>query len=300
MAQASALKTYDAVGNREDLTDVVAVITRNETPIFSSLEKIKAKGTYHEWQNDTLSTGSDNAAIEGADFDFAIPGARTRTGSYTEIFTKTLEVSGTQQAVDTAGLEDEYAYQMEKRMKEIATDIENALITGTGNSGASGTARRLKGILAFMTTNVETGTGTAAEALSETKYNNLLQSIWNAGGRPDTTYVNGWQKRKISAFSTNNTRYVEVSGTGGAEISNTVSVYHSDFGVQRIELDPFMTTSVVAALERGRWKVAVLRGLKQVDVATTADSKRGAIVGELTLQADNEAASGQATGLTTA
>ena len=184
-------------------------------------------------------------------------------------------------------------------MKEIATDIEEALITGTGNSGASGTARRLKGILGFITTNIQTGTGTATEYLTEAMYNNLLQSIWTAGGRPDYTYVNGFQKRKISAFATSNTRYVEVSGSTPAEISNTVAVYHSDFGVQRVELDPFMNTDQLIALERSRWKVAMLRGIKQVDVATVADSKRGALVGELTLQADNEAASGKITGLKT-
>jgi hypothetical protein len=42
MAQASAFKTYDAIGNREDLTDVIATITLSETPIFSGLEKTKA------------------------------------------------------------------------------------------------------------------------------------------------------------------------------------------------------------------------------------------------------------------
>lgn len=298
MAQASAIKTYGAVGEREDLTDVIAVITRHETPLFSGLEKVKARGTYHEWQIDTLSTGNDNAAIEGADFTFAIPGYRTRTGAYTEIFTKTLEVSETLRAVSVAGLEDEFAYQMEKRMKEIATDIEKALITGTGNSGASGTARRLKGILAWMTTNVETGTGTATEALTEAMYNDILQTIWAAGGRPDYTYVNGFQKRKMSAFSSNSSRYQLV--TEGTELKNSVSAYESDFGVQKIELDPFMTTSVVAALQRDMWKIAVLRGIKPVDVATVGDAKRGALVGELTLEARNEAASGQITGLTTA
>lgn len=273
------------------------MVAQSETPLFSSLEKVKAYGRLHEWQTDSLSTGSANAAIEGADFSFAIPSMRSRVSNNTQIFTKTLEVAETQRTVNTAGLEDEFAYQMEKRMKEIATDIEKALITGTGNSGASGTARELKGILGYITTNVETGTGTATEALTETMYNNLLQTIWAAGGRPDYTYVNGWQKRKISSFSTSNTRYLEVTGEG--ELKNTVAVYESDFGRQRIVLDPFMTTTVVAALQRDMWKVAVLRGIHSVDVATVGDAKRGALVGELTLEARNELSSGQITGLTT-
>lgn len=297
MAQASAVKTYDAIGNREDLTDIIAVITRHETPIFSSLEKTKARATYHEWQIDTLNTGSDNAQIEGADYSFAIPAARTRTGGYTQIFSKTLEVSETQRAVSVAGLDDEFAYQMEKRMKEVATDIEKSLITGTGNSGASGTARRLKGILNWISTNTETGTGTGTEALTEDMYNDLLQTIWSSGGKPDYTYVNAFQKRKISSFSTDNTRYLEI--TDEKKLLNTISVYESDFGRQRIELDSFMDTDKVAALQRDMWRVAMLRPIKVVDVATVGDAKRGALVGELTLESKNEAASGKITGLTT-
>jgi len=297
MAQTSALKTYEAIGNREDLTDIVSVITRHETPLYSSLQKVSAKSVLHEWQTDTLSTGSSNAAIEGADFSFSIPDVRTRLTNYSQIFTKSLEVSETQRAVSVAGLDDEFAYQMEKRMKEIATDIEEQLITGTGNSGASGTARELKGILSWITTNVETGTGTGSEALTEDMYNDLLQTIWSAGGRPDYTYVNGFQKRKISSFATSNQRYLEVSED--AKLINKVAIYESDFGMQRIELDPFMTTSVVAALQRDLWAVAQLRPLKVVDVATVGDAKRGALVAELTLESRNEAGSGQITGLST-
>lgn len=297
MAQSTAITTYQAVGNRDDLTDLIATITRHETPLYSGLAKTKASGVYHEWQIDSLSTGSANAAIEGADFSFARPGLRTRLGAYCQIFTKTLEVAETQRAVSVAGLEDEFAYQMEKRMKEIATDIESALITATGNSGATGTARTLKGFLGFITTNSETGTGTATEYLTETMYNNLLQSIWAAGGRPDYTYVNGFQKRKISAFATNNTRYQEVEANG--ELRNYVSVYFSDFGKQVVELDPFMPTDKLLAIQKDMASVAVLRGITKVDVAKVGDSTRGALVGELCLEVKNEAAHGEILSLKT-
>jgi len=297
MSQSTALKTFDAVGDREDLTDLIATITLHDTPIYNDLPKVKAYATYHEWQTDTLSTGSDNAQIEGADYSFAIPAVRTRLGNRTQIFTKAVEVSETQRAVNVAGLDDEFAYQMQKRIKEIATDVEKALITGTGNSGASGTARRLKGILTYIATNVETGTGTAAHYLTETLYNNALQTIWAAGGRPDTTYVNGFQKRQISAFSTPNVRQIQMQGN--SKLSNYVSAYESDFGMQTIKLDPFMDTAKTAILETDKWAVAILRGLKPVDVATVGDAKRGALVMELTLEARNEAASGSNQNLST-
>lgn len=297
MSNSTAIKTYDAIGRREDLTDIVSNITRAETPLFSKLRKVEASNTLHEWQTDSLSTGSDNAAIEGADFSFAIPGSRSRLSAYTQIFTKTAEVSRTQKKSSVAGIEDEMAYQLEKRMKEIATDVERALITGTGNSGASGTARRLKGILTWMTSNVETGTGTGTEALTESMYNGLLQKIWDNGGRPDLTLVNSFQKRKISSFSTSNTRYLSMDDK--MKLTNAVAVYESDFGVQNIELDPFMTTSVVAVLQTDLWAVAVYDGIHTEDVAKVGDADRMAIVGELTLEARNQAGSGQITGLST-
>lgn len=297
MSQSTALKTYDVVGAREDLTDYISTITRHETPLYSGLEKVKAKGRTHEWQTDTLSTGNDNAQIEAADFTFSIPGVRTRLSNNTQIFTKTVEVSGTDMEIDTAGVDDEFAYQMEKRMKEIATDVEKALITGTGNSGASGTARRLKGTLSFIATNVETGTGTATEYLTETKYNNLLQTIWAAGGRPDTTYVNGYQKRQISAFATPNQRHIVMNNE--SELKNTVSAYDSDFGRQLVELNPFMDTDKTLVLQKDLWKIAVLRGMRPQDVAKVGDAKRGAALTELTLEARNEAGSGKNTNLKT-
>ena len=297
MSQTYAVKTYEQVGEREDLTSIISTITLHETPLFSGLEHVKASGTYHEWQTDSLTTGSANNQIEGADFSFALAASRTRTGNYTQIFTKAIEVSETIRAVSVAGLEDEYAYQMEKKMKEIATDVEKALITATANSGASGTARRLKGILSWLTAYVESGSGTGTQALTEALYNSMLAEIWGNGGRPDATYVNGWQKRKISAFATSNTRYLEVDSE--AKLINKVSIYESDFGVQRILLDSFMSTDTIAVLQRDMWKVAILRGISQVDVAKVADSKRGALVGELTLEAKNAASSGKIIQLTT-
>lgn len=297
MAQSSAASSYNMVGNREDLTNIIATITMHKTPLFSGLQKTRAYARTHEWQTDTLTTGSDNAQIEGADFSFTIPGARTRVVNYTQIFKKEIEVSDSQREFSVAGVEDEFKHQLDKRMKEIATDVEKALITGTGNSGASGTARRLKGILSFITTNVTTGTGTANEALTESMFLDCLQNIWASGGQPETVHANGWQKRKISSFSTSNTRFISMDDAN--MLKNTVSAYDSDFGRLAIHLNSFMDTDKVAILEKDRWAVAVARDMKVTDVAKIGDSTRAAVVGELTLEARNEASSGQIKELST-
>lgn len=289
-------QTYQAIGRREDLIDIITDISPLETPMFSSFAKTSAKNTYHEWQTDTLAAAASNAVVEGTDVTTTNLTPTVRTGNYTQILRKDWRVSDTQQAVISAGRTSEYGYQMAKAMKELARDIEYALVNGTGNSGDSGTARELKGVLAWITTNTETGTGTGSEALTETMYNDLLQTIYDSGGNPDTTYANGWQKRKISAFSTSNTR--NISGED-KRLVNSVDVYESDFGLQKIVLDRYMTTSVVAALQNDLWKVAMLRPVTSKSLPDDGGGPKGVVEAELTLESLNEKGSGQITGLST-
>lgn len=297
MAQASSVTTYNAVGNREDLTNAVIMVSPEETPVFSSSRKVTATARYHEWQTDALASASPSGAIEGADFSFSIPSSRTRVGNYTQIFVKTVEVSDTQREVDVAGLEDELAYQMEKRMKELATDIEKQLFTGTGNSGATGTGRELTGLYAVVTSVNTTGTGTATEALTEDMFNDTLQSIYDNGGRPKSAHVNSFQKRQITSFSASNTRNVEADARA---LYSRVDVFDSDFGRIQIKLNQFADTDKVLITDDSMLAVAILRGISEKEVAKVADSSRSAMVGELTLQWGNEKGHGKITSLTTA
>lgn len=294
MAQSSAFLTYDAVGNKEDLSDIVTNISPTETPFLSRFGKVKATGRYHEWTTDALASAATNAQIEGVDYSFSKLSARTRTGAYTQIFITDVEVSDTQRMVDKAGFDDEFSYQMAKAMKEHARDIELALVTGTGNSGASGTARELKGVLSWITTNNITGTGTGNEALTETMFNDCLEDIWDQGGSPDYAYANGGQKRAISAFTGSATKNINATEK---EVVVGVDVYDSDFGRIKIVPHRLMTSSVVAILTNDLWKVATLRGTKKVDVAKIGSSTRAVIETELTLESRQQAGSGKITQL---
>lgn len=296
MAQSTAKLTYDAIGNREDLADVIFNISPTETPFLSRFGKVKAQATYHEWLTDSLATAAENKNIEGGDYSFTKPASRTRLGNYTQIHVTPVEVSDTQRSVDSAGLEDEFAYQMAKKMKEHARDIEYSLVNGTGNSGTSGAGREMKGVLAWLTTNVETGTGTGNESLTEAMFNDLLQAIWTQGGMPDYAYANGYQKRQISSFTGGNTRNV---GASEKEVIAGVDIYDSDFGRIKVIPHRFMTASVVAVLQNDLWKVASLRPTKKVDVAKVGSATRAVIETELTLEAREEAGSGKATQLAT-
>jgi len=297
MAQASAQKTYDFNTNRESLSDVIGVVAQDMTPFLSSLKREKVDNVYFEWSTDTLSTGATNAQIEGMDYSFTLDSAPSRTGAYTQIFTKLAKVSKSEEASNPAGMSDALAYQVEKKLKEIATDVEAALMTGTGNSGASGTARSIKGILSWISTNVETGTGTGSEALTEDMYNDLLQTIWEQGGKPDTALVAAFNKRKISQFATSNSRYQE---TSDGSLKNYVSMYESDFGVQEIKLEPFITTSVVALLQSDLWALAEFRPISVSEYPSAGSYVAKVVEGEMGLKSHQEKGSGKVTGTTTA
>ena len=60
--------TYEAIGNREDLSDVVYRVDPTSTPFISAIETEKATGTFHEWQTQALAAvDTANAVLEGDD-----------------------------------------------------------------------------------------------------------------------------------------------------------------------------------------------------------------------------------------
>jgi hypothetical protein len=292
-------QTYNADTNKEDLTDVLTEIGQMDTPVFSGLKKVSAKNSYHEWSTYDYASAADNSALEGATFSYGTLTSPSRVGNWTQIFTKTFQVSETQRAVDPAGMEDEYAFRVKVALKEIGRDIEKALIQGTGHSGsATSVTRKLKGILAYITDNISTGTGQAASAassrsLSETELNGLLQDVYSDGGSPDWLLGSFRQKRAVAELASSNRRYVD----GQKTFTSAVDVYESPFGMLRVDGDSQMDSDTLCALSKDMWAVAQLRPVKKVDTALTADAKNGALVGELTLEARADKYNGKLTSL---
>ena len=65
MAQPSnTFDSYDAVGIREDLQDVIYNVSPEETPFLTKCRKTTASNTLHEWQTDALRSSAANALID--------------------------------------------------------------------------------------------------------------------------------------------------------------------------------------------------------------------------------------------
>jgi hypothetical protein len=64
----STFATYEAIGNREDLSDVTYRVDPIDTPAMSGFEREKATAVNHEWQTQALAAvDTANAVLEGDD-----------------------------------------------------------------------------------------------------------------------------------------------------------------------------------------------------------------------------------------
>ena len=314
MAQpANSFSTYDAKGIREDLTDVIYSVERTNTPFFEMASKTKATSTYHEWQTDALEAASaTNYVVEGNDPTIAATSATTRLGNYCQISEKTARTTGTQESVKKAGKNNEMAYQVVKRTKELRRDMESSLLANNARvAGSDTTPRELAGVPAWITTNTSagatgadpTGDGTDARtdgtqrALTEDLFKTVIAACYEAGGNPDCAMVGTFNKQKISGFTGASTRFDKGEDQ---KLYAAIDVYVSDFGSIKIVPNIFQRSRDLLLLQKDMWAVPFLRPVKNKELAVTGDSMARHINVEFTLQAKNEKASGIVADLTTA
>lgn len=292
-ATTGTYQTYASEGIREDLIDVITNIDPVDTYCLNSFGTARAKQTYHEWQTDVLEAAGANAYIEGDEATAAAITATTRAGNYCQILRKVFIISDTQEAVDKAGRKSEIAYQTQKKLKELARDIEYAFVLNTASaSGASGTARTLKGLCGWISDNASSASATTVQ-ITETALNDNLQLVWADGGKPSTVLCGAWIKRKISAFTTN-TRDISAEAK---KLVAAVDIYKSDFGTITIRLHHQLNTSspgtVIILGEMDLWKKAWLRPIKREEIARIGSAKRFMIEAEVTLESRQEKGSGR-------
>ena len=239
-----------------------------------------------------------NAGLEGADKPGVRFTNRTRCDNYTQIFTASIEVSGTDMAVSQLGLADEMDYQKQERLRELIRDLENTVINGGQPSstpeGSSSVRRSMKGVIQHLSTNIfrvgDSGFPTGSE-LDETKLNYTLRKIWeSSNGNVDLIVVGGFQKRKINAFSSESRTY----GASDTTFTDMVSIYESDFGICRIITTRWMPQDTVLFLDSSRTNVLPLAGrsFHFKPLASGGDYECGEVIGEYTLELKNEAAHG--------
>jgi hypothetical protein len=314
MAQpTNTFDSYDAVGIREDLEDVIYDVSPEETPFYSACAKVKAANTLHEWQTDALRSSAANAHIEGDATTATARTATTRLGNYTQIFKNAVVIPDTDEGLKKAGRAAEIAYQMLKTAKEQKLDIEKALLDNNARvAGNSTTARELAGAPVWLITNTSfgsggadaTGDGTDARtdgtqaAFSQTRFDSVMQSIWEQGGNPDSVYLSAFQMNVALGFAGNNNQRSTVKAEDERVIKH-MDVYVTPWGTVEFIPSRENRSRDVFIMQDDMWAVGVLRPTKNIALAKTGDATTRQVTTELTLVCKNEKASGMIADCTT-
>ena len=304
-------QTYTAIGQREDLSDVIYNISPTDTPFMSSIGKTKATATYHEWQTDSLAAAALGGAVEGADASSITASPTTRIGNRTQIFTKSVAVAGTLEAVDKAGRKSEKAYQLAKVSAELKRNIELTLLSNqVSAAGDSSTARTMGGLQTWLSSNGDFGTdgvagsgGTTARTngtnrtFTETILKTVVAEVYASGGTPKVLMVNPTHKQTVSAFAGIAAQRYMAPSNEATTIIGAADLYMSDFGVISIVPNIFMNSTnsgneTAFVVDPDMAAVAYLRPFQTIELAKTGDSEKTQLLAELTLEVKNQAAHG--------
>lgn len=322
-ALSNTFLTFAAIGNREDLIDIIYNISPTDTPFQAAIGKNKAEATFHEWQTDVLAAAAANAVVQGDDstnsFTFTAPVYTKRIGNRTQISRKDVLVAGTQDAVSKAGRKKEMVYQLTKKAKELSRDMEFVLtqvgISAVGGATTAPTLGSLEnwyGLTASASTaNTSLGVGGAnatntattirtdgtQRPLTETLLKGVIQGAWTNGGDIDLIMTGPFNKSVISGFTGNNTR---MQDTSDKKLIAAIDVYVSDFGTHKVVANRFSRDRTVHALMTDMFAVSSLRPKQTIDLAKTGDNEKAWILAEYTLESRNDSGSGAVFDVTTA
>ena len=293
----AVFKTYDSVGIREDLANAIYDISPTTTPFMSTVGRSKSTNTYSEWQTDSLAdVDLNNAQVEGADAVSGVLAPTTRVGNYTQISDKVIQVSTTDDKVDSAGRSTETAYQLSKASAEIKRDMESILLSAqVKDEGTSSTARKLGGLASWITTNV---VDTDAAAPTEANLKEAVLKAYTAGGEPTVLLVSPANKQVFSTFSGIAEQRFQAPGTGQTKIIGAADLYMSDFGQLSVVPDRFLSDDFSYVLDPSMASVSYLRPFKSQKLAKTGDNEKHLLNVEYTLRVNNEAAHAMMTDLT--
>ncbi len=221
----------------EDVMSQIWDISQIPLPFTERAGAGSHSNQYFSWRVDSLvDPVTNNALIDGQEVATGLADSTKngrRIGNHSQISAKRVEVSTRAQDVNTIGYANELAYQVTKRQQELRRDVEaTALSNNASVEGTDAVAGQAAGLAAWLTTadvdgnaaatsNVFRATGgadggwdatpanslvaastpgTAAEAITETKIRDVVQSIYEQGGEPDVLMTTPAVKRKISEY----------------------------------------------------------------------------------------------------
>jgi hypothetical protein len=306
---ANTFTSFDAKGIREELANVISNIAPEETPFTSNVGSENVSNTFFEWQVDDLAAVDVTPVIDGDDVaSFDATTATVRVGNYTQIRRRSMIIADNLGFQDLAGRNDEVAYQLAKRGKEIKRDLETIYTGNTARSAGSASAGRVTaGLGAWIATNVnKAGDGTNPTAVdgsdarndgtqrdfTEAMLKDVMQKAYTEGGNPSVLMVGPYNKTVVSGFAGIAAQRYQAPTDGPTTIIGAADVYLSDFGALTVVPNRFSRERDAWCLDTEYASIATLRPIQAVDLAKTGDAEKKMLICETGLKVSNEKAHG--------
>lgn len=309
-----------AVGQREDLQDIIYMLDKQDHPFMTSIGTDSITAVNFDWQTDDVGTPQRNMKPEGDTrvADAAVP--TVRPANTAQISSLQPQVSGTLDAVNTAGRAKESAYQDMLAGLRLANIIEMTISTNQPRklTDARGTA----GAESWISTNAQhevagatvgfdpaDGTidaptdSTNAYKFEEPLYKNGINAAWQQGGNTNLHVMNITDKETFSAFDGNATRYRDMPRNTPGEIIAGADLYISNVGQHKVVASRYVrsvgvdfgdgteTHGCALLLDTRYWKLSYLRRIGREVLAKDGDSRKSLMLAEFGLRCGNEAAS---------
>ena len=312
----NAFTTYQAVGNREDLSNAIYNIDPFDTPVMSATRRRNVKNRIFDWQTEFLPiVNLNNAQFEGFQLANSPAQPTIRQNNVTQISERDATVSGTQEEADAAGKGSEMAHQMALAAKVLKSDMESILCSRQARNDGNDTgptARLTEAFSHWLGRAVDKlGNPAAAVAgyttglpvlatdafapvaagnqiqVTEDMLGQAMQNAYVNGASPSLWIVPPGPKRTISTFTGRSTTQVLV---GKTEVVSTIDVIATDFGRVKVAPSRWVPTDVGLLIDPDYAAVAFFRAFRQYLMARVGDAETRMIVVEWGLEMRNSLA----------
>lgn len=315
-ANAETLRTFNAVGIREDLEDTIYRLDYSDMPLSDAIGKTKMDGTLHEWQVEEIRAGvTTNSNLEGDVATINAAHKPARIGVYAQIFRETGSVSRTQEKSNRAGIESTLDEQKLKKGIALRRDIEATISSGLSSRAESGaTTRRTAGILAWVTDNKSRGVGGSnggwssggvvasptngtQRTFTEAQVKSVIADGFNNGATFSLALMAFKHKQEFGAFAGLAANRVNQEKNKQASIVAAAELYVSDNGNIALKPSKYFTRDCLL-IDPEYFAVGTYDGMKTEMLGKTGDSTEFLITCEKGLISKNQRGAGVIADLT--
>lgn len=253
-----------AGGNREDLRDILTILEPEGTPVTSMIAKGPApEATLVEVLADTLRPARKTGAPEGKDINSFSnkSNKRQRFGNYIHILEDTFAVTDVQMHVATAGTNNLYGEEKAKCLRELKRDLE-AVVCGDQEmqQGSNAADWQTRGLFTWIQSTAQSvnpvpadyltpagNIGAYGSGITEAQFNGILQSLFTVYGQKKTyevpagvDFINTVDNFTRVQPSSTNQRYNVTEYASSRQITLSVRVFDSSFGIANLIPDQFL------------------------------------------------------------